>query len=379
MGEIVQFTAADIYRGQRTEKGLNYDRKRASLREKLLAKDPQALALAKACAQDICQGAEFRDGMWHYRSVQPSSVHSSAFLTNLSVQYANDEYIGERLCPVIPVDKRSDDFATYGKRDRLGQYDDSIGPGGDVLEVEESRGSDNYSVKDRALQNYLAAETVENQDAVFDEMLDLTESVADNLALNREIRIATLLTSSGSYASGHVTTLSGSDQWNSAGGGDPIKNIQTAIATLWQGKGPTDLLGACSLDVFNALVRHPKLLDVFKYTRDGLITRQQLASLFGLTDLLVGAARKDTANKGQSASYSRIWGNHFVIARVARRPSRRSAHFASTFQLRQDPQTTTWIDPKKGKAGAFYLKIGLSDDHKIVANDTGFLLKDVIS
>ena len=369
MSNIGQVTAADIYKTQRTEKGLEYDRKRKAFREKLLAKDPSVIAARDACAKELYES----------KAVSPGAVHSSTFLTNLSVQYANDEYIGERLVPVVPVDKRSDEFATYSKRDRLGQYDDKIGPRGDANEVEENRGSDNYSVVDRALQNFVPAETVDNQDAVFDEMMDLTESVADNLALNREIRIATLLTTAANYASGNSATLSGSDQWDSASGGDPIKKIQDAIAALWTGKGQTDLVGFTSLDVFNVLVRHPMLLDLFKYTREGLLTRQQLAGLFGLSDLLVGAARYDSANSGATASYSRIWGKHFGVIRVARRPSRRSAHFASTFQLRQDPMTFQWFDPKKGKAGGHYVKIGMSDDHKVVANDTGFLYRSVIA
>lgn len=232
-------------------------------------------------------------------------------------------------------------------------------------------------MKDRALVSHVAAETVANQDAVFDEMLDLTESVNDALALRREIRIATILTTAANFP-GQTATLAGSDQWNSGAGGDPIKNIQTAIASLWSGKGNTDIIGYTSLDVLNALARHPALLDIFKYTESGVLNRQKLASLFGLSDLLVGAARTDSANIGQTASYGRIWGNDFGVIRVARRPGKRSAHFGSTFQLRTDPETFEWFDPKRGKSGAHFVKVGLSDDHKIVAADTGYLFKSVI-
>jgi len=361
-------TMADIVKSQRTEKGEAFTRRRKAFAERLRAKEPKAVALAKTVTEEFLQA----------KAISPGTVHNSTFLTNFSVQYQNDVFIGERLMPVVPVDHRSDEYVVYNKRDRLGQYDDSIGPRGDAKEVEESRTTDNYSVKDRALQNFLPQEALDNQDAIFDEMLDLTESVADNLALNREVRIATKLTTAANYG-GNATTLSGSSQWDSGAGGDPIANVLSATAGLWQGKAGSKLVGFTSLDVLNVLVRHVNLLELFKYTRDGLLTRQQLAGLFGLDDLLIGAARYDIANSGQTANYQRIWGKHFGIIRVAERPTKRSAQFGSTFQLRSDPVTLQWFDPKKGKSGGHFVKIGLSDDHKIVAADTGFLYRNVIS
>lgn len=366
---LPEATMLDVVKHQRTERGMAYERRIKKLREGLRDKDPKVLAIK----------AGFDAEMARQKAIAPGAVHSNTFLTNMSVQYANDAFIGERLMPVVSVDKRSDSYATYDKRDRFAAPDDTIGPDGDAAEVTEGRSSANYSVIDRALMNHLAQETVENQDPVFDEMLDLTESVRAGLQIKREIRIASAMTTAGNYPTGNKVTLSGSDQWDSSAGGDPIGAIQTGIAALFNGTTPTRLVGFTSLDVFNVMVRHPALLDLFKYTRDGLITSQQLAGLFGLDEILVGASRNDTANGGQTASYGRIWGKFFGIARVAVRPSRRSAHFGSTFQLSTDPHAFNWFDPRKGKAGANYVKIGWSDDHKIVASDTGYLISAPIA
>lgn len=363
--EIPVASMNDVIKNQRTPNGLAYERKMKALRESMLVKGDAYRTIKAGFDAEILR----------QKAVQPGAVHSNTFLSNLSVQYANDAFIGERLMPIVPVEKRSDNFATYNKRDRFNAPDDTIGPDGDAAEVTEGRGSDNYSVQDRALMNHLPVETIENQDPVFDEMLDMTESVRNGLSIKREIRIATKLTTAANYPTGNKVTLSGGSQWDSAGGGDPIGAIQTATASLFMGSTPTRLVGWTSLDVFNVLVRHPMLLDLFKYTREGLITSQQLAGLFGLDELLVGASRFDTANAGQgAASFSRIWGKFFGVARVAIRPSRRSAHFGSTFQLSTDPHAFNWFDPRKGKAGSNYVKIGWSDDHKIVASDTGYLI-----
>lgn len=369
----------DVYRMQRTERGLRFDKKLKDLSEKIRARDPQALAIAKGVVdymrslKEGAAGVQTRAGA----GVAPGAVHSNTFLSNFSLMYANDEFIGERLMPIVPVEHRSDVYAVYTKRDRFNAPDDTIGPRGTVNEVSEGRTSDNYSVKDRALQNFLASETEQNQDPVFDEMMDLLDAVLAGLGMKREERIATIVNTASNYA-GNTTTLSGASQWDSGAGGDPLKAIQTGVAALFSAGGQTDVVGATNIDVYNALTRHPAILDLLKYTEAGLATKRQLASIFGLTDILVGASRKDTANKGQAQAYGRIWTDNFAVLRVARRPTKRSAHFGSTFRLKTDPITTQWYDQNYGKSGGYFAKVGVSEDHKVVAGDMGYLIVDCL-
>jgi hypothetical protein len=369
------YSASDVFHMQRTEAGLAYERKLNKLRTLHRTGDPAVKHLVQETSEYIrsLAGNSERAGV----GVAPGSVHSNTFLSGFSLAYQNDEFIGERCMPVVLVDHRSDAYATYGQRDRLGIMDDSIGPRGKVNEVSETRSSDNYSVKDRALQNFIDASTLANEDPVFDEMLDLIDAVNANLGLAREARIAAAVQLSTNYAA--TTTLSGADQWNSATGGDPLKNIQDGVAALWGGMGQTDIIGVTNLDTYNALTRHPAILDLLKYTASGLASKQQLASILGLTDILVGAARKDTANIGQTASYSRVWTDSFSILRVARRPTKRSAHFGSTFRMKSHPITTQWFEEDCGMAGGYYAKVGCSEDHKVVSTQAGFMFVDCLA
>lgn len=356
------FTHQEILQSQRTAKGLRYEQFVTNLKS-------------------LSQEKKDRAGgpLWHSKAVAPGSVHTNTLLSNLSVMYANDEYIGEQLIPPVPVSKRSDVFATYPKRERLAYPEDLIGSRSAPNELNASRSTDNYSVKDYGLMDFVSQDTIDNQDAVFDEMLDLIENLNEGIAFRREKRLATILTTTTNFGS-NTATLSGADQWDHASGGDPIKRIQDAKAALWQGRGPTDLVGYTSLEVLNVLARHPAIRDLFKYTGpEGLATADQIAKYFGLSKLLVASSREDTANDGQTASYSRIWGKHFGMVRVARRPSKRMAAFAATFRMNGDPVTTQWFDQKPGKQGGFYGKVGVSEDHKIIAADTGYLYASVIS
>src|SRR3990172_11783480 len=53
------------------------------------------------------------------KDIAPGAVHQNATLANMSVQYANEMYIGEELLPTFQVAKDSDVYYTYGQRDPL--------------------------------------------------------------------------------------------------------------------------------------------------------------------------------------------------------------------------------------------------------------------
>jgi hypothetical protein len=353
---------------QRTTRGLRWEAKQAKLSEMLQDE-------AKRKQLD----ASF-SGVLATKGVTPSSVHADQFLSNLSQQYANDSYIGERLILSVPVQKRTGKYAVYPKREMFEAPSDLLSTEkARANEISSTRSSASYELKDYGLENFVSNETLENQDIPFNERADMVMELAEHLARKREVRDAALLTTAGNYGSGNTTTLSGSDQWNSASGGNPIKNIQDAKAALFNGPGATDVWGFTSLDAFNVLARHAQLLDLQKYTINGLLTPESIARYLGLAGLLIGEARKQTANEGATESYSRIWGNDFGLVRVARAPSLRTASFAARFRKQSDPVVTEWFDATAGKSGGYYIKNAVSEDLRVVASFGGYLIKSCIS
>lgn len=350
---------------QRTARGKRWD----AVQEKLadMLRDPEK-----------CKRLD--DSFLQVKGVTPGSVHSDTFLTNLSQAYSNDSYIGERLILSVPVQKRTGKYAVYPQREAFEAPSDLLtSEKARANEISSTRSSASYTLLDYGYENFVSNETLENQDLPFNERADMVMELAENLARKREIRDATLLTTASNYGSGNTSTLSGSDQWNSASGGNPIKNIQDGKAALFNGPGATDIWGFTSLDAFNVLARHPQLLDLQKYSINGLITPEALARYLGLAGILIGEARKQTANEGATATYSRIWGNDFGLVRVARTPSLRTAAFAARFRKSSDPVSTEWFDPVAGKSGGYYIKLAVSEHETVVASFGGYLYKSVIS
>jgi len=306
------------------------------------------------------------------------SLHRDATLTSLSIAYSNDAYIGTQLMPVISVPKLSDAWVTYTKRDRLSGPDDNLGNRSNANEINENRGSDTYSCKGYGLKNFISETDLQNQDAPLDEMVDLTSSVNDVLDLKEEIRIATVLTTAANFG-GNTAALAGGDRWDTATS-DPIGDINAAIDSLWSGIGATRTIAYSGVEVYRALQTHPAILDRFKNVTGGSVSKAQILSLFPeIDEYVVGRARKDTANEGQTASYSRVWGKQFGIIKVAATPSRRIAAFGFTLRFQGERTTTEWYDPTVGTRGGYYVRVAMEEDHKVTAADTGYLYTTVVS
>jgi len=320
------------------------------------------------------------DGIIRLKSLSPNDVHNDSTLTNLSVMYANPGMIGDRLMPFIPSQHRSDIYFTYDKRSMLAFPDDSLSGRGEANEVKYTLGKGNFSCKDHGLDGYVDISTMQNADAPLDPLIDETLHTNEGIVWNRELRIANVVTNTANY-NGNVLNIASGSEWDSAGGGTPIKDIQFAIDSTFEGRGNTQKIGFCNIDVFRALSRHPAILNLYNAPTGGrapgLVTRQQIAQYFELDDLLVGRARKDTANSGQSASYSRIFGKFFGVLHVANAPNVRTAAFGYSFRFGQ-LETFVTFERKRGLRGSYTVGVRTSEDHVVVAADTGFLIANAI-
>ncbi len=358
---------SDILRNQRTPEGLAYEQFMRGFRAMRGSRDAKVRAALEEANRSLVL---FRDN-------GSDAVHVDATMAEMSIRYVNDEYIGDRLMPMTTVSRVSNIYAVYDARASLGFPDDSLGERGQANEV--NQGVDlthSYSCIARGLESYVDLREMDNADAPLDPLTDASIIVNEGVMFNRELRYSAKLTTSANFGSNTAAITAGSE-WNSAGNGNPVKDIQKAVDAVRGGRNPTRLVGYCSVNVFRVLSRHPAIRDLFKYEKEGFATAQQLAQYFEMDEILVGKARKDNANVGQTEADVRIWSDVFGIVRVAPVPTTRSYQFGTTF--RNGPiETVQLFDRKLGKKGGYIVKIALDEDYKIVASNAGYLLTGVL-
>lgn len=368
---------------QPTEKGIAFQKWYDALRNMLHGQTPEKQKKVALANLEFCRGVGLaptktgNDIGYIPKAIGPNTVHVDAVLQTFSTMYANDDYIGERLMAPVRVTKRSNVYFTYTKRDRFAYPDDSLSSRATPNEIDASRTTDNYSVADYGYKNHLDLETLSNQDAPLDEMVDVVAAINEGIAFRRELRISTIMQAGANYGG---NTAGAGTIWDTANtGGTIIADLLAADAALWKGMTPVRKIAFTTLDNWNTCIAvNPQILDRIKYTQLGLITPTLIANFFGFDDLLIARARQDTANSGQTAAYSRIWSsNIFGLVQVATNPTTRSLHFGSTFRMAEDPVTTQWIDQDIGKKGGLWARVAVSEQHKVVAGDAGYLITTV--
>ena len=373
LGAFVGYQSRYAQRAGKRSKGELYTEWRRNLDDMLYSNDSKAVQLVGRANASM-----------HQKFLTSGQVHTDAVIQQMSLQYGNEEYIGEQIMPPILVDKQSGLYQVYPQRERFAFPSDELDDYSEPNEINETRTTTSYACEGRGYKNSVAATTLANQDSPLNEMLDLTESIMEGMYFQRERRIAAVAGIAGSYGA-NTAAIAAANRWDSATGGDPIANMQTADAALWQGRGQSDKVMFSSLDVAHVLMRHPDILGLFQYngSSPGLATPDMIARFLGADRYLVGAARRDSANENQTAVYARIWPDVFGLVRVPRNPTLRNAFFGATFRWRMQGVpgldaamgyvTQQWFDEKVGLGGAYWAKATCSETHDVIAPLTGYL------
>lgn len=310
---------------------------------------------------------------------ESKDLHIDAILTNLSVKYRNAEMIWPQILPVISVGKRSDKFFRYSKEDSFKLADDTIGPKSLPNEVDWKVDTDNYSVTDHALGDWLPQEVIDNADSPLQPEVDTNDFLNMLLDVAQEKRVADTIFAAGSYPTGNKVQLSGTSQWGGSAD-DPIGDIMAAVEGCFM-RANTLVFG---LEAWTKLRQLPEILDAvksstrFQDSPGGLATQSEVASLFDVDRILIGRSRYISTKEGQTPTYTRLWGKHCAALHVVPNPGVKSITFGATFSETRR-QTQRDFDPKRGVKGAHYIKVAWNSDEKVVASDLGYFIQDAVA
>jgi hypothetical protein len=306
-------------------------------------------------------------------------LHIDSVLSNMSVQYRNEDMIWREVMPEVKVNKRSDLYWKYAKENAYRIYDDKIGPKSEANEVDFAVSTDNYSVKDHALADYIAQEELDNADSPLAPESDANDFLNQCLDVIQEQRVASLAFAAATYPVGNKVQLSGTSQWSQSAD-NPIKDVQDAIEGCFM-RANTLVFG---IDAWLVFRRLPEILDAVKAIagtslQGGLATPSAVANLFEVDRILIGRSRYITSKEGQTATFARLWGKHMAALHLkAGQNGIRSITFGKTF-IETQRMTMRMFDEKKGLKGSHYIKVGYNSDEKIIASDLGYFIQDAVA
>lgn len=298
-------------------------------------------------------------------------------LTAVAIRYTNGEYIADRVAPRIPVGRQEFKWMKHTLAEGFTIPDTRVGRRSMPAEVEFSATEETSSTSDYGLDDIIPNADIQNAPPNFDPLARATEGVTDLVMLDRELRVASAVFASATYASTNRTTLSGSSQWSDATS-DPVDAILAAL----DGMVMRPNMAVLGQAVWTKLRQHPKVVKaVFGPNLEGgLVAPQQLAQVLELDEIVVGRAFRNTAKRGQTATMARVWGKHAAFLRRENNPAgpNRMPTFMWTAQF-GTRVAGSMPEPKIGLRGSVRVRAGESVKEVVSANDLGYLFIDAVA
>jgi len=307
-------------------------------------------------------------------------VHLNQPLSNIAIAYRPENMIADQICPIVPVDKQSDNYYIWQIADAFRITDDKRAPATEANVLDRNISSGTYFADNYALKDRIPYEDIENADAgfMFTERTSRVEFLKDRLMLNMEYRVAKQCTSGSNVGSYSACASAWTDYTNS----DPILDIETAIANVEDATGtrPNSIL--FGRNIWRHFRKHDDVLSrIFGYqtTNNGrIVTSENVKALFELERVLIGGAYQNTAGRGQTASLSGLWADHVLVYYAPMTPRKDKPSFMYGFRWNKIMNMQAFIY-QLPKSHAEEVELGYYQDEVITASALGFLILNCTS
>jgi hypothetical protein len=265
---------------------------------------------------------------------QPSlqQVHVQAALTQIAVAYLQDEsfYVADEVFPVVPVEHQADFYFTYSKddffRDEAQERADGTESAGGGFNLTSSS---QYQANVWAYHKDVGEQVRNNADPAVDIDVAATKICMQKLLIRRDRVFVTKYLANGIWNTDITGVASGPSAtqtifWNDDGNGDPFTDIATGQTTILQNTGYEANTLLVAFPVYQALRKHPLVIDRIKYTTRAdasKITPELLAAAFDVDRVVISKAVYNTSIEGTAtAIYSFIAGKDALLCHAAPAP-----------------------------------------------------------
>ncbi len=327
-----------------------------------------------------------------------AAVHVDAVLTNISIAFLQNRsnFVASRVFPNVPVSKQSDRYYTFDRGDFNRNEARVRAPGA------ESAGSgfnlDNtptYYAPVTSFHHDVAWQTMANADQVLDLTRAASEYVMQKMLIAKEVDWVNNYFAGSLWTNDWDGVASGPTgnqvvHWSDPTNGDPIGNVRTAKSTIMESTGFEANKLVIGRKVYDALVDHPDIVDRVKYSggvgnsNPARVSREALAMLFEVDEVVVANAIQNTASDGLTNAHSFIAGKRALLTYAAPTPSLMAPSAGYTFSwtgylsqgnefgvaMKRIPMDIKEADRIEG---------GMAFAHKLVSADLGFFWDTIVA
>lgn len=312
---------------------------------------------------------------------------ASAALTAIAIAYRNPafSFIADQVLPYVSVPAEKFSWTFYDLAQGFTVPETRVGRKGRVNEVEFTGEQRDGSTQDYGLDAPIPNSDINESRRLRDLKLTTYDPekvaagfLADLMLLDREVRAAAVVQNPNNYVPANRVNIATAAERFDQDASDPYEVLDELLdSTL----GPRPNTLAMGQPVWTRIKKHPRLIKAVKggLTDEGAITKQQLAELLEVRQVLVGESRLNIARPGQAANLQRVWGKSiqglFINPAVT---TEMGMTWGYTARL-GDKFGGTIDDPNVGLEGGVKVRVGEKVREMSVAPELGFIIENAVS
>jgi hypothetical protein len=229
-------------------------------------------------------------------------------LSEVAVEHQNREFIADQVLPEVPVEQDTAKYLIWDKDAAYKEPDDTMSQDASPNFIDRRASQGTIQLVTRSLRAGIDDDELAQAGSPAAARVAKTNAVMNGLKLRKELRLAAVLRDTTIIANN--TTLAGAAQWS-----DPGSDPGAEIASRQDSMPLAGNVFIAGRPVISKLRRHPKILDVTKYTTRGIVPMEALAEYLEVELILVGSALYDATPRGQTGTRQFVWGKDAILLR----------------------------------------------------------------
>jgi len=297
-------------------------------------------------------------------------------LTNIAIMVKNKDAIADKVLPrTASMDKSKFSYFKFDDEQSFTVPDTKVGRRSQVNEVNFHGAKATDECEDFGLEHAIPSHDQGNSFSTVDPEALATEWLTNLVILDREIRVASLISDPATYGA-NTEVIAAADK---------IDNPASEVIMMLTDILDSSLIRANKLvmgqPVWTKLRQHPDIVKAIHGNSGdkGLVSKQALAELLEVDEIIVGQAIFNQAKPGQAPDYQRAWGNMLAALHtneVQARAAGTTFGFTAQYLTRY---AAKWEDRNVGLRGGTRVRAGESVKEVICASQFGYLLQEPLT
>lgn len=330
----------------------------------------------------ILQGAPTLTHIAKSVNPQPGDVHINQLLPDVCNAYFQAQGGLHRTFAAYPSDFQSGQFAAISRADSMRNVTALKSPAGGKPQIGVGVTTDStYTCKVYEAEFPMSAQLAANWSIPLARDMAATRALSRAAYLRRELTWVTSFFTTSIWGTDSTPSVTWDDPTS-----DPISDIENGIETILKATGFRPNVMSMGYSVWKALKQHHMILArvsaVTNVQTLREVTRQQVAQLFELDEILVGEVTYNTANSGAAISMDFAAGKNALLAYRAPAPSPVDPTAGSMFTWQGLTGSVDGIMIRNGRderTEEYWYQIKHAEDFKVVDSALGYFFSNCVA